>query len=301
MPRAEAFRAGPVALRPVRCRPGWPGACGPSGRRGLLSAIAPAVFAFTALTMVCVTARAQEVQDEVASEFPEGAPKATVAGVTVEPGDVEAGDLEVGVGGKRILLLGAEIRQVPDKKDGRIVKRERELHIGKSFSEGVKSAAARTGTRPTAGAREAKRSKLPRRRVGWDIGGRETVTTPLATLRLTQLESKLDLACQKTVTAGEPIKLYLKSTGGADLKWRVCLVHPGRSGIRWDIEAPYTGAIRYGCREIMAGKEILGGKIAKIKVLLFETYPADRGKLLGILIEKPDYTEFQHTFWVKVE
>jgi hypothetical protein len=256
--------------------------------------------------MVCVSARAQEQQDEVASDFPEGAPKATVAGVTVEPagaeaGDAEAGDAEVGVGGKRILLLGAEIRQMADKRDGRIVKRERALHIGQSFSEGVKAAAARdaaakAGTRSTAGGRAARYSERPR-----GVAGPETETTPLATLRLTQLESKLDLACAKTVIAGEPIKLYLKSIGGADSKWRICLVHPGRSAIRWDIEAPYTGAVRYGCREIVAGKESLGGKKGKIKVLLFDTYPAERGKLLGILVEKPDYTEFQHTFWVKVK
>ncbi len=112
--------------------------------------------------------------------------------------------------------------------------------------------------------------------------------------------SRLDLACERTVVAGEPIKLYVKSTGGADSKWRVCLVHPGRSAIRWDIEAPYTGAVRYGCREIMAGKKSLGGKKAKIRVISFETFPDDGGKLLGVLVEKPDYKEFQHTFWVAV-
>ena len=264
--------------------------------RGLLSAIAPAVFAFTALTMVCVPARAQEEQDELASDFPEGAPKATVAGVTVEPGDVEAG-----VRGEQILILGAEIRQEVDKRDGLIVKRSRELHIGQSFSEGVKAAgaraaAAKAGTRSTAGGKGARYSDRPR-----GVAGPETETTPLATLRLTQFESKLDLACEKTVFGGEPIKLYVKSTGGADSKWRVCLVLVGRSAIRWDIEAPYTGAVRYGVREITAGKERLGGKKAKIKVLLFNTFPADRGKLLGILVEKPDYTECQHTFWVKVK
>lgn len=255
-------------------------------RSSLLSASA------FALVTLCIPARAQERQEEeAASEFPEGVARAEVAGVEVEPAGAEAG-----IEGKRILLLGAEMKQEPKKKE-----RRRELHIGTSFDEGVaragsEAAAAKKEIISTAGSEDWLYAEWVR-----GISGVDVTTTPLAALRLTQFESKLELACEKTVTAGEPIRLYVRSAGGADSNWRVCLVRPDSTAARWDIERPYAGAVKLETRDITAGGEVLGGGKGKVRVISFDTYPAERGKLLGILVEKPDYTEFQHTFWVRLE
>ena len=259
-------------------------------RVSMLAAIALAVVA--GLTPICGPAGAQEEEgkEEAASEFPEGTSKAEVAGVEVEPAG--AG---VGREGERILLLGAEMKQELKKKE-----RRRELHIGTSFSEGVaragSEAAAAKEVMSTVGSEEWLYAEWVRGMSGVDVK-----TTPLAALRLTQFESKLELACQKTVTAGEPIRLYMRSAGGADSNWRVCLVRPDSTASRWDIERPYVGAVKLETRDITAGRKVLGGQKGKVRVISFDTYPAERGKLRGILVEKPDYTEFQHTFWVRLE
>ncbi len=253
-----------------------------------------------ALPAVSVPARAAEhaggfILEEDAEgadkQFPEGTARAELSGAILEPG--EAG---VGAIGRKVLLLGSEMQQEAEGGE-----RARPLHIGKSIAESLKAAGreadvVKAEIMSAAGSEDILYAEWLR-----GVSGIQMRTTPLATLRVTQLESKLELACEKTVVAGEPIKLYVKSVGGADLTWRVFLVYPDSTASKWDLERAYTGAIRYHAQDISAGKKILGGVKGKIRTITFDTYPADRGKLLGILVVKPDYAEFQHTFWVKVQ
>jgi hypothetical protein len=222
--------------------------------------------------------------EEGVAEFPAGAAEAEVGGVAVEPGDPEPG-----ADGEPISLICAEVTD-----------RGREVHHGKSFSESVKAAgheaaAAKTEIRSVAGAEEELY-------VEWlkGIADIEVKSTPLATLRLTQSESKLRIACEEEVTAGRPIRLFLESVGDVDAKWRISVLRPETSRARWDLEALHAGSLKYDSLEIIAGKRLLGEPKSRIKVISFDTYPVDRGELLGVIVEKPDYTEFQHIFWVEV-
>ena len=213
---------------------------------------------------------------------------AAVAALMSTSGTARAGEGESVVGEFPADAINAEVTEWG-----------RPVHQGKSYGESVKAASteaaeAKSEIRSTVGGEEERYAEWLR------LSAEERGKTLLATLKLTEFESRLEVACEKFTPAGESMKLYVLSTGGADARWNVCLLHPESSEAKWDACAPYdTGGLRYDCRELIAGKRVLGGK-PRIDVIEFDTYPADRGKLLGVLVEYAAYTAHSHTFWVKV-
>jgi len=107
---------------------------------------------------------------------------------------------------------------------------------------------------------------------------------PTGTIVLTELETSLELACPREVTAGEPIVLHVKSVGNLD--------------IDWDISLMYRDGGAYEKTSLSAGDKVGGQK--RVQKVSFTTWPADRGTLLGVRVQRPERSEDSAIFWVTV-
>lgn len=105
-------------------------------------------------------------------------------------------------------------------------------------------------------------------------------------LEVSELASSLEISCPREVRAGEDITLHVKSTGEMDTTWVVSLIYPDGS--------------RYEVQELSAGKKLPGGEKGRTNVIQFKTFPADAGGLLGVRVERQEYSEDGWTFWVEV-
>jgi len=111
---------------------------------------------------------------------------------------------------------------------------------------------------------------------------------------LEQALSGIEVSCPSEVSAGGKITVEVKGVGTAVDTWEAWLVYPlagDRPG-----EGPTPDGSRYEQQDLKTGAEASMGK--KLTAA-FRTYPADKGKLLGVCIKRSKCEE-NRVFWVKV-
>lgn len=232
-------------------------------------------FLCCGLFAVVTLAASAAGQDEPAAKTepgapPEGAVKADVASVSLDPGPVRRGE------GTVVPLVLAPVNEA----------RKRVVPLAVSVGAGIKEApveAARAmrEIEPLFGASEEHYRAWARR----ELATRPR-TSRSGVLEVSELASRLELACVREVVAGEPIVLHAKSVGDTDTEWDVCLVYPDGS--------------RYERTRLSIGKKLEGTEKGRVDVVRFRTFPADGGTLLGVRVECPERTDDGWTFWVEV-
>jgi hypothetical protein len=131
-----------------------------------------------------------------------------------------------------------------------------------------------------------------------DVAPGEVVST--GTLELAMFTSELVLSAPQTATAGEDLALTLTSTGEADSEWRVSLAYPGDGLTLGEGHEPRPDAARYDERRVTAGMS-KGAQGTSTTTVAFQTYKADSGRLLGLLVENAADPRASGTVWVSLK
>jgi hypothetical protein len=148
------------------------------------------------------------------------------------------------------------------------------------------------------GIRRAHASYVARKERVHEWASRELLETEdvseVGAIALTQLSSALEVSCPRRVPAGQPIVVTLKSVGTADAEWHVSLVYP-TCGDR--LRLPDGG--RYETETLQVGDRVGGEE--RVHTVRFRTYPADRGRMLGVRIERSARAEDGATLWLALQ
>lgn len=216
-----------------------------------------------------------------------------------EEGDAPAGDVQ------KAEVQGVVVRPVvPDKPSGQPVtvilgetaRSRRELVVALPVGAGSKA----SGLEARAGTREIESSLTggEERYDAWVRGSlrEESVRAPGGIVVLAQVASGLEISCPREVQAGEAITLEVSSVGEVDDTWKAWLVYPCAADHPGD--GPLRDGSRYEEQSLTAGDRRVGEK--RKHTATFTTFPADRGKLLGVYVERQDGGEKQ-SLWVNVK
>jgi len=113
-------------------------------------------------------------------------------------------------------------------------------------------------------------------------------------LVLEQAMSGIEVSCPRDVSAGGKIIVEVEGVGTADDTWDAWLVYPLAGDNPG--EGPTPDGSRYEQQVLKTGAKAGG---AKKLTAAFKTYPADKGKLLGVCVKRAKSDE-KRVFWVQV-
>jgi len=113
-------------------------------------------------------------------------------------------------------------------------------------------------------------------------------------LVLEQALSGIEVSCPREVSAGGKIIVEVVGVGSADDTWECWLVYPLAGDNPG--EGPTPDGSRYEQQGLKTGAKAGG---AKKLTAAFGTFPADKGKLLGVCIKRAESDE-KRVFWVQI-
>jgi hypothetical protein len=127
-------------------------------------------------------------------------------------------------------------------------------------------------------------------------------TAKPCSIKMAAATSRVSLRCPREVQGGRPITVEVDHVGNRQITWHAYIIYPcpvdgyADEATNRSLVRPDSG--RYELMTFAAGAKIRG---AKKKTLYFSTYPADKGKYLGVRVENPKRSEDGHTFWVRIK
>jgi hypothetical protein len=207
----------------------------------------------------------------------EGAGKVRIEGVVVRPIDPQKP-----AGEPVTVILGETERS------------RRELVVALPVGAGSRASdlAAQAGTREV----ERSLTGQAERYDEWVREGlrQESTRTPGGIVVLEQALSGIEVSCPREAAAGEAITIEVTGVGDAVDTWDAWLVYPAAGDNPGD--GPTPDGSRYDQQSLKAGAKAGG---AKKLTATFNTYPADRGRLLGVCVARSE-SEEKRVIWVQV-
>jgi len=246
----------------------------PSNRKGSWGRPCRAVRAtLVAAALCCLPSAARALEDAAA----EGAGKIRIEGVVVRPVSPDR------TAGKPVTVVLGET-----------AKSRRELVVALPVRAGSEASdlVARGGTR------EIQRSLTGQaeRYDEWVRAGlvEESARAPGGIVVLEQAVCGVEVSCPREVPAGQTITIEIVGTGEAVDVWDAWLVYPAVNVCPG--KGPTPDGSRYEQQTLKVGAKAGG---AKKLTASFNTFPADRGKLLGVCIARSQ-SEDKGVLWVQI-
>jgi hypothetical protein len=123
----------------------------------------------------------------------------------------------------------------------------------------------------------------------------KSTRTPSGIVVLEQAVCGLEVSCPREVPAGQAITIEVVGTGEAVDLWNAWLVYPAVGDCPG--EGPTPDGSRYEQQSLKGGAKSGGAKKLTVS---FNTFPADRGKLLGVCVARSQ-SEDKGILWVQVK
>ena len=246
----------------------------PSDRKGSWGRPGRAVSAALFAALVCCLPSAARALEDAPAE---GVGKVRLEGIVVRPVNPDR------AAGKRVTVVLGET-----------AKKRRELVVALPVRAGSEASdlVARGGTR------EIRRSLTGQseRYDEWVRTGLVEGSTraPGGIVVLEQAVCGVEVSCPREVPAGQAITIEVVGTGKAVDVWDAWLVYPAAASCPG--EGPTPDGSRYEQQTLKGGAK----SGAKKLTASFNTYPADRGKLLGVCIARSQ-SEEKGVLWVQVK
>jgi hypothetical protein len=111
---------------------------------------------------------------------------------------------------------------------------------------------------------------------------------------LDQALSSIEVFCPHEVSGGEAIVIEVTGVGDVNDSWDTWLVYPSAGDKPGEVLSP--DGSRYEQQTLEAGAKTGGGKKLTAS---FNTFPADKGKLLGVCIARRESME-KRVLWVRI-